>query len=50
MTTAPDPAAAAVLDACELTDRIDLVTDQPVQSVLPMVLQRIGRMRRRSGC
>lgn len=42
LTTAPDPAAAAVLDACELTDRVDLVTDLPVTAVLPMVLQRIG--------
>ncbi len=42
LTTARDPAAAAVLDACELTDRVDLVTDGPVTSVLPAVLQRIG--------
>ncbi len=42
VTSAPDPAAAAVLDACQLTDRIDEVTDLPVASLVPMVLQRIG--------
>ncbi|MGS0687823.1 hypothetical protein ACVBEQ_22140 [Nakamurella sp. GG22] len=42
LTTAPDPAAAAVLDACELTDRVDMVTEGPVTSVLPVVLERIG--------
>jgi hypothetical protein len=42
LATAPDPAAAAVLDACELTDHVDEVTDLPVASVMPSVLERIG--------